>query len=410
MANSHKNGQQPDGRSIETKLTQAGRRPEWTGIPGQPGGIVNPGVWRASTIIYEDVAHMMSARISQEDSRGRWFYGRKGTPTSWALAEALTELEPGAEGTMLYPSGLAAISCALMAVLKPGDHLLMVDSAYDPTRIFCEKVLRPMGIETIYYDPMIGADIASLITDNTRAIFMESPGSLTMEVQDVPAIVAVAKARGITTLIDNTWATPLFFQALAQGVDISIIACTKYITGHSDVMMGSVTATSQYWEAIQSMAWLFGQMSSPDDCWLALRGLRTLGVRLKQQEESALTIARWLKARPEVGIVRHPALPDCPGHAIWQRDFTGSSGLFSFTLKGVDETVRARLIDSLQHFAIGYSWGGYESLALPVDPVNIRTATQWAPDGPLIRLNIGLEKTEDLIADLEQAFAAAFQG
>lgn len=387
----------------DTRLTQAGRRSEWTGIAGQPGGIVSPAVWRASTILYEDVAHLRAARTSQHE---RWFYGRKGTPTAWALADALTGMEPGAEGTMLYPSGVAAISCALMAVLKPGDRLLMTDSVYDPTRAFCEKMLRPMGIDTVYYDPLTGSGIEALITANTRAIFLESPGSLTMEVQDVPAITAVARDRGVTTLIDNTWATPYFFQALSHGADISIVACTKYITGHSDVMMGSVSANAAHWPRIQSAAWLFGQVSGPDDCWLALRGLRTLGVRLRQHESSALEIAQWLDARPEVGRVLHPALPSCPGHEQWRRDFGGSSGLFSFTLRGADDAMRVRFIDGLRHFGIGYSWGGFESLALPVDPQGIRTATSWSEADPLIRLHIGLENPADLIADLEQALAA----
>lgn len=395
---------------IGTTVTQAGRRPEWTSIPGQPGGVVNPAVWRASTITYDNVAHLLAARAPGASQHERWFYGRKGTPTSWALADALTELEPGAAGTMLYPSGVAAISGALLAVLKPGDRLLMVDSVYDPTRAFCEKLLRPMGIDTIYYDPLIGGDITSLIDGNTRAIFMESPGSLTLEVQNIPAIVAAAKAHGITTLIDNTWATPVFLPAMALGVDISILACTKYITGHSDVMMGSVTSNAQHWQAIQSMAWLLGQMSSPDDCALALRGLRTLDVRLRQHQESGIAIARWLKNRAEVGTVRHPAFADCPGHDHWKRDFSGASGLFSFTLKGADTATRTRFIDSLRHFGIGYSWGGFESLALPVDPASIRTATSWAADGPLIRLHIGLEDPADLIADLEQALRTAFAG
>lgn len=393
----------PD-RGADTGLTQAGRRPEWTGIAGQPGGVVNPAVWRASTILYDNVAHLYAARAPGADQSQHWFYGRKGTPTGWALADALTEMEPGAAGTMLYPSGVAAISCALLAVLKPGDQLLMVDSVYDPTRAFCEKMLRPMGIDTVYYDPLVGADIAGLITASTRAIFMESPGSLTMEVQDVPAITALARERGITTLIDNTWATPYFFRALSHGVDIAILACTKYIVGHSDVMMGSVTANAAHWSKIQSTAWLFGQMSSPDDCWLALRGLRTLGTRLHQHQHSALKIARWLQERPEVGTVLHPALPDCPGHEAWKRDFGGSSGLFSFTLRDGDEAMRTRFIDSLRHFGIGYSWGGFESLALPVDPKAIRTATSWSTPDPLIRLHIGLEDPDDLISDLDSAF------
>lgn len=385
-----------------TQVTQAGRRAEWTGIPGQPGGVVNPPVWRASTILYDDVAHLRAAR---GNSHERWYYGRRGTPTHWALADALTGMEPGAAGTMLYPSGVAAISCALMAVLKPGDQLLMVDSVYDPTRAFCDKVLKPMGIETVYYDPMIGGEITQLMTERTRAVFLESPGSLTFEVQDVPAIVAAAKARDVITLIDNTWATPLLFPALSHGVDISILACTKYIVGHSDVMLGSVTANAAHWPRIEQAGRLFGQICGADDAWLALRGLRTLAVRLKQHQESALTIARWLEKRPEVGIVLHPALPSCPGHAEWTRDFAGSSGLFSFTLKGADDAARARFIDALRHFGIGYSWGGFESLALPVDPQLCRSATKWNADDPVIRLHIGLEESQDLIEDLERAFS-----
>lgn len=263
-----------DSRRPLTKLAQAGRRADWTGMPGQPGAIVSPGVWRASTILYDDVAHLRKAAGSS--THERLFYGRKGTPTSWSLADALTEMEPGAEGTMLFPSGVAAIACALMAVLRPGDQLLMVDSAYDPTRNFCEQVLKPFGVETLYYDPTIGAGIAELLTDRTRAIFLECPGSLTFEVQDVPAITAIARDRGIVTLLDNTWATPLFFPALAHGVDIAILACTKYIVGHSDVMMGSVTATPALFPKVRQSAYLFGQMTSPDDAWLASRGLRTL--------------------------------------------------------------------------------------------------------------------------------------
>lgn len=392
----------PDDAEAETRLIQGGRKPEWTGIPGQPGGIVNPAVWRASTILYEDVAHLRAARTDQHQ---RWFYGRKGTPTQWALADALTEMEPGAEGTMLYPSGVAAIACALMAVLRPGDQLLMVDSVYDPTRGFCDKMLRTLGIETVYYDPLIGGGIEALITDRTRAIFMESPGSLTMEVQDVPAITEIARGRGITTLTDNTWATPLYFPALSRGADISIVACTKYIAGHSDVMMGAVTANAAHWGAVQSTAHLFGQISSPDDAWLALRGLRTLAIRMKQHQESALAIAQWLDDRPEVASVLHPALPSCPGHAQWRQDFTGASGLFSFSLRDADDAARVRFIDALRLFGIGYSWGGYESLALPVDPELFRTATKGASKNPLVRLHIGLENVGDLIADLDRAFS-----
>jgi cystathionine beta-lyase len=387
-----------------THLAQAGRRAEWTSMPGQPGSIVNPPVWRAATILYDDVAHLR--RAAGSSTHERLFYGRKGTPTAWSLADALTQMEPGAEGTMLFPSGVAAIACALMAVLKPGDRLLMADSAYDPTRAFCDKVLKGYGIETIYYDPLAGIDsILHFTHGNVRAIFLESPGSLTFEVQDIPAITAFARERGIVTLLDNTWATPFFFPALSHGVDISILACTKYIVGHSDVMLGSVTATPELFAQIRQTAYLFGQMVSPDDAWLAARGLRTLGVRLNQHQDSALRIARWLDQQPDVARVLHPALPDCPGHEHWARDFSGSSGLFSFVLKGGDEQARAALIDGLAHFGIGYSWGGFESLALPVDPARYRTATSWQAEGPLVRLQIGLEDPDDLIADLDAGLA-----
>jgi cysteine-S-conjugate beta-lyase len=375
-----------------TQAVQGGRRPEWT------NGIVNPPVWRASTILYDDVAALRTGTKSNAD--GKLFYGRRGTPTQWSLAEALTEMEPGAAGTMLYSSGVAALTTALLSVLRPGDQLLMTDSAYDPTRIFCDRLLTSFGIETLYYDPLIGGGIAALITERTRAIYMESPGSLTFEVQDVPAIVAVAKARGITTLIDNTWATPLFLKTMALGVDLSIMACTKYIVGHSDTMIGSVTANAKHIQALRFTTQELGHHVGPDDAWLAARGLRTLDVRMQRHQANALEIAHWLRDQPEVAQVLHPALPDCPGHTLWQRDFTGSSGLFSFVLDGGGDGARAALIDGLAHFGIGYSWGGFESLAIPVDPASIRTATQWQARGPLIRLQVGLEDSADLIEDL----------
>jgi len=379
-----------------TRVVAVGRRPEWT------MGVVNPPVWHASTILFDDVAHLRAATARPNDGL---YYGRRGTPTQWALADALTALEPGAAGTMLYPSGVAAIANALMAVLKPGDELLMVDSAYDPTRSFCEKMLAPLGITTHYYDPLIGGGIADLFGDKTRAVFLESPGSLTFEVQDVPAITAAARARGIVTLLDNTWATPLFFPALAQGVDLSILACTKYIVGHSDAMLGSVTASPTLWEPLRRTAHLFGQHVAPGDCALASRGLRTLDVRLRQHQEGGLAVARWLEARPEVARVLHPTLPDCPGHALWARDFKGASGLFTIVLNGGDDSARTAFIDALDLFGIGYSWGGFESLALPVNPEACRSATRWSAEGPLVRLHIGLEDPADLIADLERGLA-----
>lgn len=383
--------------SDATRVTNAGRRPEWT------AGIVNPPVWRASTILYDSVADLRGA--AGKDTHHRLFYGRRGTPTQWSLADALTELEPGAHATFLYPSGVAAVAAALLAVLSPGDELLLVDSAYDPTRAMADGLLKRMGIATRYYDPLIGAGIADLITDRTRALLMESPGSLTFEVQDVPAICAAAKARGCVTLMDNTWATPLHFRALRAGVDLSILACTKYVVGHSDAMLGSVTATADLWPRLRDTSFQLGQTASPDDAWLGSRGLRTMSVRLKQHEASALRIAEWLQARPEVAEVLHPALPSCPGHELWRRDFTGASGLFSFTLNGGDDAARARLIDGLELFGIGYSWGGFESLALPVDPHRHRSVSRQEREGPMVRLQIGLEDAGDLIADLETGLA-----
>ncbi len=381
----------------KTKVVAAGRRKEWT------QGIVNPPVWRASTILYDDVAHLRASGAS--DTHHRRFYGRRGTPTQWSLADALTELEPGAEATLLYPSGVAAIASTLLALLSPGDHLLLPDSSYDPTRNFANGLLRRMGIETSYYDPLIGEGIAALCRANTRVIFLESPGSLTFEVQDVPAIVAVARDRGIATVLDNTWATPLLFPAIAHGIDYTILAATKYVVGHSDVMLGSVTAARGKYQALRDTTYQLGQTASPDDAWLGARGLRTMAIRLEQHGRAALRIAEWLRTRPEVARVLHPALPDCPGHEIFHRDFKGPAGLFSFVLAGGGEKERAALIDGLEHFGIGYSWGGYESLALPVDPQRFRTATEWKAAGPVVRLQIGLEDPDDLIADLEQGLA-----
>jgi cysteine-S-conjugate beta-lyase len=392
----------PDTIGPATRLVTAGRRAEWTGDPRLGGGVVNPPIWRASTIIQPDVA-TLEAREAGE-THDQFFYGRRGTPTVWALADALTGMEPGAQGTLLYPSGVAAIAGGLLALLGPGDHLLMVDSAYGPTRSLCDGLLKQMGVRTSYYDPLIGAGIAALIAPETKVIFLESPGSLTFEVQDIAAITAAARGAGVVTMIDNTWATPLFFPALAHGVDISMMSLTKYVGGHSDAMMGSLTTTPALWPRLRNAAFQLGQSVSPDDCALMLRGLRTLDVRIRRSGESGLAVAQWLSERPEVGMVLHPALPDCPGHAAWARDFSGASGLFAFTLKGADKAGRARFIDALALFGIGYSWGGYESLVVPSDPA--RSAVPWVADGPLVRLSIGLEDPADLIADLTRGFAA----
>jgi len=380
-------------RKPETRLVEAGRRKQWT------QGLVNPAVWRASTILFDSVAEMKAAYPPED---GVLHYGRNGTPTSWALCEALTEMEAGAAMTRLYPSGSAAVAAALLAVLEAGDELLMVDSAYGPTRALCDSVLKRFGISTIYYDPMIGRGIEALIGDRTRAVFMESPGTHSFEVQDVPAICKVARSKGLVTLLDNTWATPLFFRAIGKGVDLSILACTKYVGGHADLMLGAVTANEAAAPRLEQARRVLGQSASPDDSWLALRGLRTLDVRLRRHEENGLKVALWLKEQPQVARVLHPALEDCPGHEHWRRDFAGATGLFSFVLAG-DEAARTALIDSLDLFGIGYSWGGFESLAIPADPV--RTATRPDFGGPLVRLHIGLEHADDLIADLASGLA-----
>ncbi len=375
-----------------TRLVTGGRRKKWT------GAVVNPPVWHASTILFDTVADLREGAKGNSD--GEFYYGRRGTPTQWALAEALTALEPGAAGTMLYPSGLAAITGALLSVLRRGDELLITDNAYAPSRTFADGLLRRYGVTTRYFDPALGGEIASLFSARTRAILLESPGSLTFEVQDVPAICAAAKAHGVVTLLDNTWATPLFFPAIKKGVDLAILAATKYIVGHSDAMLGSVTAAPDCWKALRQTAQQLGHCVGPDDAFLALRGLRTLDVRLRRHEANGLTVARWLAEQRQIAHVLHPALPDCPGHALWKRDFAGASGLFAVVMKGGDDVASAAMIDELGLFGIGYSWGGYESLALPVTPDGCRSATMWSAEGPLIRFNIGLEDPDDLIADL----------
>jgi cystathionine beta-lyase len=377
-----------------TRLVEGGRRKEWR------GRLVNVPVERASTILFDSVEQLHASKPGLGEHR----YGLQGTPTHWALAEALTQLEPGAAGTALYPSGLAAITAPLLALLSPADELLVPDNVYGPTRKFCDTVLKRLGIAARYYDPLVGGAIAELIGKQTKAILLESPGSLTMEVQDVPAICAVARERGIVTLLDNTWATPLLFPAIAAGVDVTILAATKYVGGHADVMLGAATATADYYDRVQTATWDLGFAVSPDDAWLGSRGLRTMEVRLRQHEKSALKVAHWLKGRPEVGRVLHPALPDCPGHEYWKRDFKGSSGLFSLELKGAAAVRRDAFVDSLELFGIGFSWGGFESLALPVDPH--RTVTE-PPAKNLVRLHIGLEDPDDLIADLAAALDQA---
>lgn len=380
-------------RHSDTLLAQAGRRSEWT------HGIVNPPVYRASTCLFDTLADLDTA-IKNPD--GGLYYGRRGVPTIWALEEALTQLEPGAAGTKLYPSGVAALATALMALCQAGDHILVADNVYDPTRNFCTRTLARYGVEISYYDPLIGADIEKHIQPNTRVIFLESPGSLTMEVQDVPAIVAVARAHGIATIMDNTWATPLYFNAIAKGVDVVMQSLTKYVVGHSDAMGGALTVAPSVWDKIKLQHAQLGQCMGPDEVALALRGLRTLALRLARHDQNARTVAQWLAEHPKVDRVLHPALPSCPGHDFWRRDFTGASGLFSITLKKGARADVAPLVDHLRHFGMGFSWGGYESLILPMEPQKFRTVTAWDVPGQLLRLHIGLEDPQDLIADLAQ--------
>ncbi|MDC7789787.1 cystathionine beta-lyase [Rhodoplanes sp. TEM] len=381
-------------RADRTRLVVGGRRPD------EHYGFVNTPVFHGSTVLYPTAEDYLARR-------SRYKYARRGTPTSEALESALAAIEgPACAGVCLLPSGLAAISAALLSVVDAGDHVLVSDSAYDPTRTVCDTVLVRWGITTTYYDPLVGAGIEALMRPNTKAVFVEAPGSLSFEIQDIPAIAAAAHARGAVVLMDNTWATPLYFRALDHGVDLSIQSGTKYIGGHSDVMFGCVAANERTNKALRDTVFGMGLCVGPDDMNLAQRGLRTMAVRLAAHQEAALAVARWFEARPEVLKVLHPALPSHPGHALWKRDFTGSSGLFSVVFRPVPGRAINAFLNALSLFGIGASWGGYESLAIPFDCTTIRTATTWAPGGPTIRFHIGLEDVSDLIADLEGGFAA----
>ena len=363
-------------------------------------GFINPPVVHGSTVLYPTAADLHA-------HRGEFQYGRHGTPTTKALQEALMELEgPNCAGVGLAPSGVAAITTTLLGVLKAGDHLLVIDSAYRPTRNFCDGFLKRFGVDTTYFDPLIGARIASLFKPNTSAVVVEAPGSQSFEMPDIPAIAAVAHAKSALVIDDNTWATPLYHRSLDQGVDISIQAATKYIGGHSDIMFGTISANARAWPQIAESIRLLGVCAGPDDVFLALRGLRTLSVRLAHHQQAGLDVARWLASRAEVLRVIHPALESDPGHAIWKRDFTGATGLFSVVLKPVPQKAVDAMLDALKLFGMGYSWGGYESLVIPFDCSSYRTATKWNPGGPSLRLHIGLEDVGDLKADLENGFAA----
>ncbi|MBK5197168.1 MAG: cystathionine beta-lyase [Methyloceanibacter sp.] len=375
----------------DTRLAHAGRE------PARQHGFVNTPIYRGSTVLFPTMA-------SLEANAQDFTYGRLGTPTVKALETAIAELE-GGHRTLLTPSGLSAIAAALLAFVSAGDEILVADSVYRPNRRFCDHVLKRLGVTTIYYDPLIGAGIESLITEKTRVVFAESPGSQTFEVQDIPAIAAAAHAARAVVILDNTWATPLYFKPFAHGVDVSIQAATKYIVGHADAMLGAITATEAASRAVEKTHDELGLCPGPEDVYLGLRGLRSLGVRLERHQTSGLEMARWLAGRPEVARVLHPALPSDPGYALWKRDFTGSSGLFSIVLRPCTQAAVAAMLDGLTLFGMGYSWGGFESLILPFDPAAYRTATTWQAEGPALRLHIGLEDVEDLKADLEAGFA-----
>jgi cystathionine beta-lyase len=382
----------------ETTVVHSGLHPE------RHEGAVNPPVFHASTILSETVAEFRRRRQNWILEQPGTYYGRFGTPTIEALQEAIAALE-GGHRTVVYPSGLAACAGALLAFLSAGDHLLMSDTVYGPTRIFANGLLKRFGVSTTFFDPLAGRSIESLVRPETRAIYLESPGSLTFEVQDVPAIAEAARRRGITVIADNTWGTPLYFKPFAHGVDVSVQAATKYIVGHSDAMLGAITCTKEAWPRLRRSTHELGQTAGPDDVYLGQRGLRTLAVRLKQHWKAGVALAEWIARQPEVERVLHPALPGDPGHAIWKRDFTGACGLFGVVLKeGITERALCAMIDGLELYGIGSSWGGFESLIVPFDPRETRTATQWPHKGPCFRIHAGLENEEDLIADLEAGF------
>ncbi len=377
----------------DTIIVSAGRD------PAANHGAVNPPVYHASTITHASVAALGAARERRFEP-GVYTYGRHGTPTHTALEEAVAAIE-GGERAVCMGSGLAAINAAILAFVEAGDHVLMVDSVYGPARRFCDAFLGRFGVETTYYEPGVGADIAALIRPDTKVVYVESPGSLTFEVQDIPAIAAAAHAAGAAVVMDNTWGAGLYFKPFEHGVDVSVQAATKYIVGHSDVMMGAITTSQALWPQVRQSASDLGASSGPDDVYLALRGLRTLSVRLKRHQETGLALARWLRDRPEVRRVMHPALPEDPGHALWKRDFRGACGLFGVVLGDYSPDAVAAMLDGMEHFAMGASWGGFESLILPTNPGAIRTARPWT-EGPTIRIHAGLEDPDDLIADLDR--------
>jgi cysteine-S-conjugate beta-lyase len=359
-------------------------------------GFVNTPVYRGSTVLFPTLEKLLA--YDQ-----RYTYGRNTTPTTDALCEAIRGLEDGAF-TVLATSGLHAVTTAILSFVEAGDEILMTDSVYFPTRRFCEQVLKRIGVKTVYYNPLIGSGIEALISEKTRLVFTESPGSQTFEVQDIPAIVEAAHARDLWVLMDNTWATPLYFRPFEHGVDVSIQAATKYIVGHADAMLGSITTNERAAPHVKRTSIALGNAAGSEETFLGLRGLRTLEVRLDRHQRSGLAIARWLSERPEVSEVIHPALPGSRGHEIWKRDFLGASGLFTIILNPVPQEALAAMLDHLRYFGMGYSWGGYESLIIPFDCTSYRTATTWSTPGPALRLHIGLEEVDDLKTDLEAGF------
>lgn len=380
------------GKGINTRLAHIGNDPH------AYFGFVNPPVVHASTVLFPDAATMA-------DRNQKYTYGRRGTPTTDALANAMDELE-GSAGTIIVPSGLAAVMVPLLAFLSAGDHVLITDSVYSPTRNFANTMLKRLGIDVEYYDPLVGAGVAALFKPNTKVVFTESPGSNTFEMQDIPAIAKAAHAIGAIVMLDNTWATPVYFRALDFGADVTIHAATKYLAGHSDVLLGTVSANAACWERLHETYLTLGCCAAPDDVYQVLRGLRTMGVRLEHHGKSALDIARWLEGRPEVARVLHPALENHPGHALWKRDFSGSSGVFSLVLRGGGKKHAHAFLDALRIFGLGYSWGGFESLAVPVF-LGDRIVAKGPTEGPVIRLQIGLEDVEDLKEDIARGLAAA---
>ena len=380
----------PKRRRTATDIVHAGRD------PFAHHGFVNPPVYRGSTVLFKTLE-------SFEKRQQKYTYGRRGTPTTEALEEVICKLE-GGHRTMLAANGLSAVTHALLAFVKTGDHILVPDTVYQPARKFCEGVLKRLGVETTYYDPLIEGGISALMKPNTTIVYTESPGSQTFEIQDIPAIAAAAHAKGAWVLMDNTWASPLYFKPFQHGVDVSIQAATKYIVGHADAMLGSITANERASPQLTEQAHLLGIGVGTEECYLGLRGIRTIDVRLERHMRSGLEIARWLEQRPEVARVLHPGLESHPGHAIWKRDFLGASGLFAFVLKPVSKAAVASMLEGLELFGMGASWGGFESLVLPFDARAYRTATKWEPEGPCVRIHIGLEDLADIKEDLEAGF------